>query len=501
MSRVAGLVCGIVLASTVPASEQLPVVPPPAAAQADTAVHWRQLFERDINYLEGLIPTRYIYAVHPGGAAWNAQFEGALAQARREAAMVRDFGSYRSVLQHFVARFEDAHFSAYFNLASRHLRWPGFTLAYRGGGYFVDRSALPTVRAGAEVTACDGRSMHAWMDQLAQYLGGPPGRETTRASLAQRLLVDGGNPLFARPQSCRVGGSDVQLAWTSAPSSGPNAVTEPERMTSTTLTDESITFNDFHDNGAWVRIGTMMPMSEDIAAQFRALIDHAPSLRDKDFVVIDVRGNAGGTYNWFMAFLRAFYGKDYAGYYARARLEIGDVMLVVSSTGTDDPGFSAETNRIQIPPDPTDAAIGEPKVHQLPNGLRLLSYRPVVERIRYPRRAPPNPVRGRVYLLTDYGCGSACLSFVDEMMRFPGVIQIGAETHIDRRSGGWPEGFELPSGLATIRMGRSVRDGRRRGENEAWIPTLRFDGDITDTEAVKRWILEDVIANERGPRN
>lgn len=487
---------GLALVLPSPGMAQLAVTPAPEAQKAASAALWRQLFESDIDYLEQLVPVRYIYAVHPGGPAWDSQFRGALARARRESPLVRDLGSYRAALEHFVAAFEDAHFSAYFNVASRRLRWPRFALAYRGGRYFVGQSSLPAVRVGSEVTACDGRALHEWMDQLALYLGGPPGRETTRAAIARRFLIDSGNPLYQLPQRCQVGAETIDLAWAPLPDAGPFAFREPERTSSSapTVTDNSIGVTDFGDNGAWVRIGTMMAMTEETAGQYRTLIERAPSLRDKDFVVIDVRGNGGGMYNWFMAFLRGFYGQPYADHFARARLEIANSMLVVSPTGTDDPGFSAEASRIEVPPDPPMAdALTPAEIRQLPNGMRLVLARPPVESISYPRRPPPNPVRARVYLLTDYGCGSACLSFVDEMMRFPGVIQIGAETHIDRRSGGWPEGFELPSGLATMRMGRMVREGRRRGENEAWIPSIRFAGDIADTEAVKRWVLTDVV--------
>jgi hypothetical protein len=122
-----------------------------------------------------------------------------------------------------------------------------------------------------------------------------------------------------------------------------------------------------------------------------------------------------------------------------------------------------------------------------------------VKTLTYPAQPPSNPVRARVYVLTDYGCGSACIAFVDEMMRFPGVTLIGAETHVDRRSGGYPGGVELPSGLVVVRMGRMVREGRARGENEAWAPAPdnRFPGDISDTEGVKRWILSTVVPRDQ----
>jgi hypothetical protein len=96
-------------------------------------------------------------------------------------------------------------------------------------------------------------------------------------------------------------------------------------------------------------------------------------------------------------------------------------------------------------------------------------------------------------VLADYGCASACLSFLDEMRRFPGVLQVGTQTYIDRRSGGWPEDYFLPSGLGFVRMGRMVRDGRARPGNVPWTPQLRFGGNIEDTKAVKAWVLDAVV--------
>src|SRR5262249_17242434 len=206
------------------------------------------------------------------------------------------------------------------------------------------------------------------------------------------------------------------------------------------------------------------------AKEFQKLIDEAPSLRDKELVVIDVRGNSGGVYNWFVAFLRSYYGSKYADYYARARLEISNVMMnPPGSTGAASEGFVGEAAEMKMPPDPPlDNIENQVQTSKLPNGGQLQVWPAPVNQIKYPVSPPPNVVNARVYLLTDYGCGSACIVFVDEMMRFPGVTLIGAETHVDRRSGGWPGGFELPSGLAVVRMGRMVREGRARGENEAW---------------------------------
>ena len=84
-------------------------------------------------------------------------------------------------------------------------------------------------------------------------------------------------------------------------------------------------------------------------------------------------------------------------------------------------------------------------------------------------------------------------------MRFPGVTLVGAETHIDRRAGGFPTGYTTPSGLVVARMGRMVRDDRARGENEAWAPAAqyRYPGDIADTYGVRQWLLSTVLPMDR----
>lgn len=476
-----------------------------AVAETPTIdVPWRQLTERDVDYLASVVPTHYIYAIQPGGEAWNASFASLIARARREATMVTDYGGYRAVIQHLVAGFEDPHFRVHFALTPRAPPWPGFLVRYRGGRYLVVYSTHKEIPVGAEITACDGRPLNDWIDQLAELEGGPKGLVTTRANLGSKLFIDVDSLLYQRPKTCHIAGADVDLRWSPASSDayGMDGNLERISMPFDPIHDQSIDVTGFGRNGAWVRLGTMMPGTAAAAEQFTHLIDAAPGLRDKDVVVIDVRGNPGGTYNWFMAFLRGLYGPEYADRYARARLEIVNTILVLSPTGSDDPGFSAEMQAIKSPPDPPmEVKRDPPTVRKLPGGASLISMQAPISVLPPATGAPPpNPVKARVYVLTDYGCASACLSFLDEILRFPGVTQVGTETHVDRRSGGWPQAYDLPSGLGFVRMGRMVREGRKRGENEPWVPTYAFTGDIADTEAVQRWVLEEIVPRDAARR-
>lgn len=457
---------------------------------------WQMLLQADIDSALKTLKRYYIYASYPGGAWWDSVVNVALAKVRREMPLVRDLEGFRAVYRHFVVSFEDAHLGGDITLRPTSYQWPKFLVRYKAGKYAVVESETDAVPVGAAIASCDGKPLDQWMDEVAEFEGWPKGLETTRTAHARILFVDSKNPLYPRPRRCRIGDEDVDLVWTPISASRIDELNGrhgPFRNATAGITP-------FGANGSWVVINSMMPSTTRAAEAFNSIIRGAKDLRNKDVIVIDVRGNRGGTYAWFAAFLRELYGAEYADYYARARLEIRNVMMSIPIPGADDPGFSAEQNSLKMPDDPpmqVDVRKGSRTV-DLPNGNRLTI--PLTADEVQPRRAgppPPNPVKARVYVLTDVECASACLSFVDEMMRFPGVTQIGTETHIDRRSGGWPGRVQLPSGIAYVGMGgRMVRENRKRGENETWVPTHRFPGDISDTAAVQRWITEFVLKQD-----
>ncbi|MNL48465.1 hypothetical protein D3C87_1713240 [compost metagenome] len=100
--------------------------------------------------------------------------------------------------------------------------------------------------------------------------------------------------------------------------------------------------------------------------------------------------------------------------------------------------------------------------------------------------APPPPapqlMAGRVYVLTDSSCGSACLDAVD-LWKTAGAVQVGRETsadtvYMDIRNP------TLPSGLAQIAVPMKVYRGRARGNNEPQKPAYVIEGDMSDDAAL-----------------
>jgi hypothetical protein len=466
------------------------------AQGADSAAWWRETAHKDLAAAREVMSGKFITALNSPGPEWQRTLEAATRDAERDLARVRDAASYQSVLKRFISTFDDAHVRARFKPARVvSQEWPGFLVRYVGGQFKVVESDRRDVRVGAAITGCDHKPIDQVLSEIIPYeqVRRHLELESTRSTLARILFVDAAGSLRPRPSQCRIGGFDVALNW--QPVAADRLAKLNAAHGSYTNSDASITA--FGGNGAWVRMGTFGP-NGDAARQFAAIIERAPSLRDKDVIVFDVRGNGGGSYNWFMGFIDALYGEPYADYYARARLQFANVMSGDMGSGRGGGGRGA--GRGGPPPDaqrtPPDRGLGDLGSRTTPragtNGATLRVIAAPDPQAAPAGPPPPNSVRAKVFVLTDNGCASACISFVDEMRRFPGVLQIGRDTYVDSRPGS-PMNFDLPSGEASISVPSMVREVRERGDNFAWQPEIYFDGDISNTDAVREWILKIVV--------
>lgn len=468
----------------------------PAFANAAEATEnpWRQMLRQDLTFAHQTIQGRYIYARTPGGPAWDRLLAEADRQAEADAEKVSDFAGYQAVMRRYVGAFSDAHLGVRLNLEASRVAWPRFLVRYDSGRYRVVESATPKVAVGAEISACDGKPIDQLVNEVAPQVGraagAEKGLESTRDAMARLLFVDAKNPLYPRPARCRINGVDTDLAWAPIGSDQLAKLNAPHDL----MRDPVTAISQFGRNSARVRMATFGPGAPEEAQQFHAIIDAAPSLRDKDIVVFDVRGNGGGSYNWFTAFLESFYGPAYADHFATARLKIRPVFIdppggsLARKPGAAGPPPQARVDPLNTPPDramdglllgfePRPAAAGTTVYAAEMGSLPAAALAP----------APPNPVRARVFVLTDYACASACISFVDELKRFPGVQQVGRETAVDSRTG-TPLGYPLPSGNGELAVPSLVREDRERGDNIPQKPDIRYDRDIADTAAVLAWI-------------
>lgn len=82
----------------------------------------------------------------------------------------------------------------------------------------------------------------------------------------------------------------------------------------------------------------------------------------------------------------------------------------------------------------------------------------------------------------------AALDFCDLLLGIPGVIHVGQPTYADSVYLDVRYPIPLPSGLGNIALPMKVYRDRKRGNNQAYVPSVPFEGDITDTAGLQAWV-------------
>lgn len=286
---------------------------------ARSAAEWQATARRDVQAFADAARQNYIYAAYPIPADWGAAFDHTVAEVETKIPLVGDAAGYQAVVRHLGVTFRDAHVSTQFTMPPLATRWPGFLLRFDDGRYRVTSSQSSAVVDGDELTSCDDQPVSQWIETVARYeVATPVVLETTRMTSALRLLLDRGSPLRPRPMRCVIGDREVTLDWLAAPMDA----LQPEIASWQGGRTRRVETRMIAGDGAWVTLGYFEPETADEASAFHAAIAAAASLRAKRFIVLDVRGNGGGPYNWFMGYLRGLYGSGYADHYATARLRI-----------------------------------------------------------------------------------------------------------------------------------------------------------------------------------
>ena len=293
----------LVPAATIATQTSPPVGSPPAPTKTPTtetptsASAWQDMTRRDVRAFADATRKNYIYAAYPEPAAWLARFDRTVAEVETRIPLVRDAAGYQAVLRYLGTTFHDAHTGVQFTMPPVNAEWPGFLARFDDGRYRVTASRSVGIADGAELTACDGKPVSQWIETVGRYeVNTPITLENSRMSAALRLLMDRGSPLRPRPAQCVIGGRNVALDWKMAPLDE----LQPIILSWQGNRKRGVSTRMIGTDGAWVTLGYFAPESAEQAAAFHAAIAAAPSLWNKRFIVLDVRGNGGGPYNWFM---------------------------------------------------------------------------------------------------------------------------------------------------------------------------------------------------------
>lgn len=472
----------------------------PAAAQLPAERDWAAALRKDAQALHDDIAANHPGPVNPKDPGFAKLNDSQLALALSRAREARSYADYFFALREYVASFNDGHMGiGAFGFTPNDLRWPGFLTDYDGRGDIkviltADSAKVPI---GARLLGCDGMTAARYAEATLGRMWGRWHLESQRREFGGMLFMDEGSRYIPQARRCRfeVGGRalELPLEW--------RAVDPKERRALMKSVMPARTSRDFAtralDNGTrWYSIPSFNPDPKSSAGKalpgmIAAMRSDRAALAAAPAIVLDLRGNGGGSSDWSRQIGEVLWGRA-----AFRKLPPADVRVDwrVSPANLESikQGYAQQSGGAGFSPEMRSwfETVIKGLTAALERGDRLWRH-PSDESVhaqvsaagREPRVAR---LKGPVYLLTDSSCGSACLDAVD-LWRALGAVHVGRTTsadtlYMDTRR------YRLPEGIVGGSMPRKVYRGRPRGSNEPVVPVHLFDGDIADTPALERWI-------------
>ena len=424
--------------------------------------------------------------VDPENARYRDWLETGLRQATARATDARTYFDYVRALRFYTNGFQDGHIGLGLKITPFEQAWPGFIAGASsdGSAEVIWAQADAGVRVGERILECDGRSVDDWMTARVDPYFWNPAIPHERFSEVYRLFYAGAQDRDSQFSSCRFASGPVSLHWRSVGRG------EFQEILETAYGESEWTPSLRQVGELWIaRIPTFSYSDDAAVAQIRALLADLQSKADvlrRSTIVLDVRGNYGGNSAWAEEVAKAIWGAELVQWVSGSFDETVDwrasdrnieyvttILERQTAAGTAD---AAEYYRRAIETMKAARAENRPLARQ--EDLRSQV-----------GTQPPNVREGRVLLLTDGDCASACLDFADLVLQLPGTTHLGLPTsadavYIDNNN------VELPSGLSGLSYSMKVYRNRARGNNEWYEPSVRWPGGAMTDEAVVKWLTE-----------
>lgn len=418
----------------------------------------------------------------------NGRYEEALSRL----SIVKTEAGYQALLKWFMNGFQDKHAQISFKNDIKTFFWPGFIVSYQNNNFVVSYAhepwpaELPAI--GSKLIECDTRQPIDYInDCVLPYNNGINSLEADYVRLSGKLFIDDGNPWFKRTTQCTFKYNDQEgkysLSWQEISSCAYNKIThkvfkQPQR---------NFALEKLSDSGVWISIPTLWPNDNQVPL-LKKIIEQVPSIREKRYIVLDMRGCHGGTSTWGYDLLKAIYGKDYINALAS---ESSYQDWRVSQGNLERVQWLIERERRQNGSNIEYFLDIEKQMKDaLGKGENFVHWKSNSQATPTPNSPMPLPqTEAKVFFLTDYACFSACLSVADFALTIPGVTHIGLPTNADTLYEPVRE-INLPSG-AEVYMPICIQRNRKRQPNKPYIPlpAYRFDGNINGTAELKQWVL------------
>ena len=463
--------------------------------------YWQGLARADIEAVHDTIEHAHpgaIDSLNPGFRVW---MEDGYHEALGLLPGVYDYNSMLDAVRYYVTGFQDGHlrYSDNARAARTHngpIQVTGWKVDPIDGQYVVTKVwggfpyELPPV--GSRLIQCDGQDPETlYRERLAPFFDRRPFAvdETVIAYMLAFPMLRGReikDCKFSAPQGESF---NLKVAYVPEPlmevfSFMTPSVPRPHRT-------NGFSFN----NGIlWIQAANFSLHKED-ALELDAMLAKIRRLKGIRTIVFDTRGNGGGDSSVGGRIFEAATGDlDFDAHgierlprvYAQWRVSDVSVASAAEQVQRAKEVYGAESSRVV-----SDQAFLDELTRERAKGQQWheqwekskWGYRIDREEI-IRRHGKLKRFSGKVVLVTDSHCASACLDFADVVRLVPGALHVGKTTSADSVyiDTGWAR---MPSGNGLI-IPLKVWRNRLRGNNEPLVPDVSFDCDMDDDVCVRR---------------
>jgi hypothetical protein len=401
-------------------------------------------------------------------------------------------------MQKFVGGFRDGHLGIRFDADRSPARWPGFFATWRNGAVVVhtaDPAIVSELAEGDRLRSCDGRTAEMLVRQRVFDFQFDPALPANWVPAATRAFIDLGNPFVDVPGQCVFARGDqeitIDLGWREI--SWDNRRDDYAAASGRTRPEIGLYVPE--PDVYWLQASTFGPDEAQVARYKDAFRQLREARTAAKLVVLDLRGNNGGSSMWADLFVEALWDEsphedETDSEYVEWRVSEGNIAYwetvpsILRKQFGDSHSSMGWANHVL-----------RNLSASLRNGQDLWRETPVdVEQDSEvspgtENSDPVNPrYRGTVVVLTDTSCGSACLDAMTLLTKVPEVIHVGSVTaadtqYMEARS------VPLPSGLARLAIPIKVYRGRLRPDGGYFTPAFQFEGLHWTDEALRAWVL------------
>jgi len=509
-----------------------PLFASPAQAQDAAAA------QRDLQAIHDQLRDNSPQAVvDKDSATFRDWLDKGLAQSQALTNQVTTPNAYGYVLRGYSGGFRDSSIDATPNWQplprSFAIDWPAFSTSWRDGGYYV-AYVQPGVRGlpalGAKLLACDGKPIEQVARQRLDRYEGNLDLESDRVRTAPWLFWNRGNPLIGgHPLTCDFqnpngrGKRSIDLDYINSPDADRDAA----YRAAAPISDGKLGMETWGPGRYWLTVHTLAD-SPELDAFLNQVEAQAANLRSADVLVVDLRGASEGSrpnaYRlanrlWDPEYVRMHWppatnvvfrvsqgNRDYfAGIAAKLKADpkystdraIWDAEHTAEAIVAGfDQAIAAHQNTFVFTPPPPAPDETAAAAAAAPGAAAPAQPGAAPAAGAVPPPPPPpatNPVKGKVYILTDYACQNACLDFMDLVSRLPNVAQAGNTTGTDTIFVE-PETVILGNARLTFPL-RAWLD-RPRASNVAYTPAanLTWTGPYNDENGFRAWLDKSVGA-------